>query len=309
MPETIPDYANLPIEDSWVDYLRTRLPYSFRRVRKEKQRYVLSGPHLSTSWAEFHNFWQRGHVHYAVGKLIDVHTLPTYWQAYSDTHESKLRRGMGPIPEYPVYTAHDAVNALQLERLWAFAAHDHLDRERVTMTTICQAVEFCLKALQTHTGYRSTGVFAFADGHNLKVLYESLPCDLRQELHCESVGFADKFRDFGKVIEDAVSRFRRDPFAPPDPDAWKRLKDHIDEFSYTSFVNVNDPASVEALGCTPENWFETAIDSIEGITYHRYSPFQGKDKYPTTRIHRGLMLGRFMYEHLFPVPNPNTASR
>ena len=92
-----------------------------------------------------------------------------------------------------MYTAHDAVNALQLERLWAFAAHDHLDRERVTMTTICQAVEFCLKALQTHTGYRSTGVFAFADGHNLKVLYESLPCDLRQELHCESVGFADKF--------------------------------------------------------------------------------------------------------------------
>ncbi len=147
----------------------------------------------------------------------------------------------------------------------------------------------------SRAGYRSTGVFTFSDGHDLKVLYDSLPFDLRQEMQCESVGFADKFRDFGKVIKDAMSRFRRHPFVPPDPDGWKRLKDHIDEFSYTSFVNGNDPASVEALGCTPENWFETAIDSIEEITYHRDSPFQGKDEYPTTRIHRGLMLGRFMY--------------
>ena len=154
-----------------------------------------------------------------------------------------------------------------------------------------------------------TEAFACAAGHDLKVLYDSLPIDLRHELHCESVEFADKFRDFTEVIKDAVSRFSRSPFAPPDPDIWKRLKDHIDEFPYSSFVNVNDPASVEALGCTPENWFETAIDSIEGITYHRYSPFQGKDEYPTTPIHRGLMLGRFVYEHLFPVPDPNTASR
>ena len=48
MPDIEPDHANLPIEDNWVDYLRIRLPCFLRRVRKEKQRYVLSDPDLST---------------------------------------------------------------------------------------------------------------------------------------------------------------------------------------------------------------------------------------------------------------------
>lgn len=299
----MPDYANLPIEDSWVGYLRTRLPYSFSQIRKEKERYVLSGPHLP-SWAEFHNFWQRGYVHYAAGKLIDVSTLPRYWQACSNTLESNRRNRVLPWPEYPLYTTYDAVNALYLEKLWKFAEYNHIDRERVTMTTICQAVEFCLKALQTHTGYWATGVFAFADGHDLKELYHSLPIDLREELHCESIDFANKYRDTRKAIDQALSRFLI-PIASSDVGAWKKLKECVEESRYTSFVNVNDPPSVESLRCTPQNWLDMAIGSIGGITYHRYSPFQGKDEYPTMQIHRGLMLGRFLYEHLFPVPTPN----
>ena len=299
----MPDYAHLPIEDSWVGYLRTRLPYSFSQIRKEKERYVLSGPHLPSS-AEFHNFWQRGYVQYAAGKLIDISTLPRYWQAYSQTHESDRRNRVPPRPEYPFYTTYDAVNALHLEKLWKFAEHNHIDRERVTMTTICQAVEFCLKALQTHSGYRATGVFTFADGHDLKELYNSLPTDLREELHCESLDFANKCRETREAIEQSLSRLLPIPTASPDIDVWRKLKERVEESRYTSFVNVNDPPSVEALGCTPENWLEMSIGGMEDITYHRYSPFQDKDAYPTKPIHRGLMVGKFMYEHLFPVPTP-----
>ena len=63
------DYSDLPREDTWVEYLRTRLPYSFSEIHEQNGQYMLSEPLLSTRQAKYHNFWKRGYVFYAVGKL------------------------------------------------------------------------------------------------------------------------------------------------------------------------------------------------------------------------------------------------
>ncbi len=52
-----------------------------------------------------------------------------------------------------------------------------------------------------------------------------------------------------------------------------------------------------------------AMKDIGKLTYHRYAPLRGRDEYPTRPIYLGLILGRFMYEHLFPVDVPPCAFR
>ena len=73
MTDSTPGYCDLRIEDTWMDYLRTRLPYSFNRIEKKRsgpsRHYVLSEPVLlmGTLAAERHNFWRRGNVYYMSG--------------------------------------------------------------------------------------------------------------------------------------------------------------------------------------------------------------------------------------------------
>ena len=201
----------------------------------------------------------------------------------------------------------DVFNALQLEKLWAVVADDHLDRERAVMTNVTQAIEFCLKAIKTHAEYREKGVFAFSEGHDLKRIYTSLPEALKLEMRTESVTFAEQYAIFRKTLEDRISQLEKRRFSPSklgkpsDVGAWNNIVNEINLTNFTAIVNANDPASAGAVGCKPEEWFDRAIRDIGKITYHRYSPFEGQDEYPVEPIHLGLMLGRFMYEHLFPV--------
>ena len=88
MTNTIPSYYELKKEDSWVDYLRTRLPYSFKQIevrdRGQNRHFVLSEPALETGpfAAEYHNYWRRGNVYYMSGKLLDYHSMSEVNQAY-----------------------------------------------------------------------------------------------------------------------------------------------------------------------------------------------------------------------------------
>ena len=118
--------------------------------------------------------------------------------------------------------------------------------------------------------------------------------------------FAGDYANFRKAIEERMSQlgghaFASNSGAPPDLGAWKSIAEEMDQTTYTAFVNANDPASMSAIGDDPEEWFDCAIENIGQITYHRYSPFKGKDEYPVGSIHSGLVLARFIYEHLFPV--------
>ena len=62
MTNTTPSYGDLPIEDSWIEYLRTRLPYSFNcieeKVTGRSRHFVLSEPVFLTGEfaAERHNY-------------------------------------------------------------------------------------------------------------------------------------------------------------------------------------------------------------------------------------------------------------
>ena len=175
------------------------------------------------------------------------------------------------------------------------------------MTNVTQAIEFCLKAIKTHAAYRQTKEFAFTEGHDLEKLYKSLPEELQLEIQTESVAFVENYAAFRQTIEDKISQLMKRRFTPidfdarPDVSAWNNITDEVNRTTYTAFLDVNDPASAGTVGCKPEEWFDRAIKDIGKITYHRYSPFQGRDEYPVTPIHLGLMLGRFMYEHLFPI--------
>ena len=305
MPEIVQRYVDLPGEDGWIEYLRLRLPYSFRKIGKKEGtkpiQYILSEPQLSTGLAEYHNFWRRGYVYYAVGKLIDVYHLPEYWKEYRSLHTDEIRLGLsgrlGPLVRSP-----DRVfNALQLEKLWKFVSEDPLDRERAVMTNLAQAIEFCLKSVKTHAEYRETATFTFNEGHDLKAIYDSLPDTLQVEMRRASVIFADDYAEHRKVMEGKVAQLMKQRRSTPDLEAWKSIVDEVDGTTYTVFVNENDPSSVGAVACKPEEWFDCALENIGRSTYHRYSPLEGRDPYPAEPIHLGLLLGRFIYEHLFPV--------
>ena len=274
---------------------------------RKKNEFILCGPFLSTNLAEHHNFWKRGYVYYAVGKLIDIYGLSDYWKEYRSLHTDKIRNEhSGPIDHFSK-RPRQVFNAHQLEKLWAVVSEDHLYRERAVMTNVTQSIEFCLKAMKTHAEYRETGVFSFTEGHDLEEIFESLPEELQLEMRTESVAFAEKYAAYRQAIEDRMSQLEKrrfsspDVYARPNIGAWKNIADEIDRNTYTAFVGENDPASADAVGYKPEEWFDRAIKDIKKITYHRYSPFQGRDEYPAKPIHLGLILGRFMYEHLFPI--------
>ena len=314
MSQEMAGYADLPSHDTWVEYLRTRLPYSFGEIREVKdggkRQYILSGPILSTQpLGEHHNFWQRGYVYYAVGRLIDLYQLPLYWREYRISHTDELRsRHSGQVDRLGKFPP-DIFNALQLEKLWAFVSNDHLDRERAVMTNVIQAIELCLKAIKTHAEYRETKKFTFDEGHDLGTIFHSLPEMLQREIRTASVTFAEHYANFRRTTEDKISQLQKrrmsssssNMLEPPDVRAWNNIADGINLTNYTAFVNANDPASVGAVDCKPEDWFDCAMKDIGKLTYHRYAPLRGRDEYPTRPIHLGLILGRFMYEHLFPV--------
>ena len=92
---------------------------------------------------------------------------------------------------------------------------------------------------------------------------------------------------------------------------WNELARRIKESTYTAFVNSNDPGVGNKY--LHEGWLEEALNQVEFIEapgdisqYFRYAPHKDKDELPTDLIHWILLLGRFMYEHLFPVPPTDT---
>ena len=147
MSDTTPSYADLRIEDSWIDYLRTRLPYSFNRIEEKgsgrSRHFVLSEPALLTGVfaADRHNYWKRGNIYYLSGKLLDYHSMSEVFQTYRTLEVVRLLTGSPeplqhtwPINPFALY------NSMQMEKIWGFAQDNTLDRERVVMTNVTLGV-------------------------------------------------------------------------------------------------------------------------------------------------------------------------
>ena len=322
MSDTTPSYADLRIEDSWIDYLRTRLPYSFNRIEAkgsgQSKYFVLSEPALLTGVfaADRHNYWKRGNIYYLSGKLLDYHSMSEVFQSYRTLEVERLLTGspetlhhIWPNNPFALY------NSMQLEKVWGFAQDNILDRERVVMTNVTLAVEQCLKAIMTHASFRETHCFTFNAGHNLSKLYGSLPFPLREEITAESDTFATAYVAFRKEVEADIRRIlasRSQKQADPDATQqakveWNQFAKRIRESHYTAFVNGQDPGADDKY--LHDGWFKEALDQTKLVEkpadisqYFRYAPQKDKDELPTDLIHWVLLLGRFLYEHLFPVP-------
>ena len=175
-------YFDLSADGSWIDRLRSRLPYSFENIeakpnpegrRGKVTRYVLSGPVLREGAlsAKQHNFWRRGHVFYMVGKLIDCHSMAETWRRYRMQIGLLRLKHPGDSIGSTAFGAFDFYNSMQLEKVWGFALDNHLDRERVMMTNITQSLELCLKAMIAPASHLETGRFEFPSGHKITDLY------------------------------------------------------------------------------------------------------------------------------------------
>lgn len=150
------NYANLHPEDSWIEYLRTRVPYSFKRIEERgggnTRRFVLFDPEPNLG-ADYHNFWRRGNIYYVSALMLDRADLSYFWQLQITLEEwGHLRDARSRGLSTPDVHTQPFYNMMQVEKVWRFATEDHLDRERVVMTNCMQALELCLKAIQTPCG-------------------------------------------------------------------------------------------------------------------------------------------------------------
>ena len=327
---TEPSYYDLEHEETWMDYLRTRLPYSFNRVEEkgsgQSRHFVLSEPVLLTGShaADRHNFWRRGQIYYMSGKLLDFYSMSQIGESYRIAEVVQLLTDSGIAkyvwPENPIAY----YNSMQMEMVWGFAQRNHLDRERVMMTNVILAVELCLKAVSTHASFRETGSFRFNAGHDVAKLYAALPDSLRDEIVVESEEFAKAYVAFRAEVEADIQRIDDRHLSSSDAQPnrkeraeaeWNELARRIKESAYTAFVNSNDPGADNKY--LHEGWLEEALNQVKHIEdpgdisqYFRYAPHKDKDELPTDLIHWILLLGRFMYEHLFPVsPTDNHGPR
>ena len=319
-------YFELENEETWMDYLRTRLPYSFNRVKEKgsgnSRHFELSEPVLLTGFseAERHNFWRRGQIYYMSGKLLDYYSMPQIGNYYRTAEVMQLLTDSGiakyrwPLDPFTFY------NSIQMEKVWGFAQGNNLDRERVMMTNVMLALELCLKAVSTHASFRKKGTFRFNAGHDVAKLYAALPDSLRDEIIAESAAFAEEYAAFRAKVEADVrkifGRWSSPSGAQPNwkqqaEAEWNELARRIRESTYTAFVNSNDPGQGNKY--LHDGWFEEALSQVERIgdpgdisQYFRYAPRKDKDELPVDLIHWILLLGRFMYEHLFPVPPMDT---
>ena len=317
------EYFELGDEGTWIDYLRARLPYSFLHIERGKNgRYVVSEPvlHSDQELAETHNFWRRGNVNYMTGKLLDYYSMSDVGETLRFLEVLRLEtpgdgglRRPWPIDVYTFY------NSMQMEKVWRHAQENHLDRERLMLLNVTQAVELCLKAVSAHSSYRETGCFMFSHGHNVPELYDALPQSLREEFAAESKSFAKEYVNFRTQVESDIkevqAKWKEKIFSPKfEPQLraiWYPLAKRIKESNYTAFVGSNDPGESDAE--LHEDWFEKTMNRMrssgkegEMSVYFRYAPRKHKDELPVDLVHNVLLLGRFLYEHLFPVPLSGT---
>ena len=320
-------YFALSTDGSWIDRLRVRLPYSFGRIERKASNggkvYVLSDPVLreGTFSATCHNFWKRGHVFYMVGKLLDCHSMADIWRNYRRQVGLLRIKLPGDIAGSTAFDASGFYNSMQLEKVWGFARANHLDRERVLMMNLAQALELCLKAVITHAGYLETGEFEFPSGHSISKLYQKLPEPLRDEITEESREFADSYASYRVRIENdvrAISDLHVEALGDAqavrgEREHWEHFAARLNDSDYTAFVNSNDPGS--SLNEQRDGWLDDAVEHIgrehgfsDELQRYRYAPAENTDELPTELIHQMLLLGRFLYEHLFPMPSEPEAA-
>lgn len=314
-------YATLPVEGRWVPYLRTRLPYSFKRIQeiKASRRYQLDEPFLTEDTpfsAVYHNYWKRGNIFYLMGKIGDCHELSNAGEQIHVHIENPLwSQVYGPMLPQLLPFSQDIWNTLQVAKMWKQVQGYTLERERVAMSNVLLAVELCLKAVMVHARKYEDNVFTFDITHDISQLFDHLPRPLQDEIVEESAKFAVEYYTYCRDIRENVLNmhggYRNSMNIMRDPELWEaarqrwvQLLEQTDGSPYTVFANNSEAAVDPSLA---DSWFTESLaqlKSIEGMdrgTYFRYAPFHSTDELPPDILSHVLLLGRFLYEYLFPV--------
>lgn len=190
-----------------------------------------------------------------------------------------------------------------------------LDRDRIVMNGITLATEYCLKAIISHINFRMHSEFRFPATHDINKLYRSLPPELLEELSEEARMCAAHYQAF-RMRLDANLRELEVMYKVPSLDhrvtererrLWSEVGDALDDDTYSAFIGSNDYSFTD--DDIDGDWLDEALEtfgrleSSGGISeYYRYAPAEDEDELPTDFVRYGLLFGRFLYEHLFPVP-------
>lgn len=294
MTDMTPGYYDLRVNNTWMDHLRTRLPYSCNRIEakgsSQSRHLVLSEPALLTSLsaAERHNFRRLGNVYYMSGMLLDYYSMSEFDRGYRMAEVKRLLTDPGIASRIWPRNAVALYNSMQMEKVRGFAQANHLDRERVMMTNVVLAMELCLKAVSTHATFRQTGTFRFNAGHDGAKLYDALPDSLRDEIAAESEVFATEYVAFRANVEAGIRRIFDRSQVPSHVDLnrkehaeteWNELAKRIRESAYTAFVTSNDRGADSKY--MHQGWFREAPSQVRlmegtgGICRNfRYAPHE-----------------------------------
>ena len=292
------DYYSLDIEERYIPYIKTRLPYGFKNYTKrslKEGKYKVFNPTTEFNVARY-NYWLQGDMFYKTGLLLDRAWLLEYVKQFVNVKlgVSKMFRHQVPV-DYSEWT--EANNLLQLNKIRKYSVgKDHIRRERTLMTYIIHSLELCLKAIQIHVSYREQEKFLFDKGHDIKEMYNRLPESLKDEIEEESKRFPaiysrhiDKVSSYHELLRE--HSYKNGCMDERLYSIASDLQNLIEESNYTVFLDgTNSPAPKN------EDWFSEALEDCGSNEYFRYI----QDDLPTDIIRNGLLLSRFFYEHLFP---------
>ena len=175
-------------------------------------------------------------------------------------------------------------NAVQLEKMRFHVEKNHLDRERVVMTNLCQAIEFCLKTLQVHAGYRKSRKFSFMEGHKCKELYDHLPDELKKELKGRSIEFCKSHEKYVQEVNTKLKQLEIKSLSN-----WDGVGSWVESNPLSRIHNANDPVLNDG------DWFEKAINNLPDSVYYRYgtNSVNTQNVPDVVPIHYGITPGRF----------------
>ena len=256
------------------------------------------------------NYHELGGAFYSAAKLLDDYGLTGFMEkqrhAYVNTNQIVLSFMGNPPHMLGLTDVHLLIPSVQNERLLRTFNQKRLNAERFVTTNLRHAVELCLKALAAVANERLDKGRTFPWGHDLGVLYNDLPNELRDEIEAEVPKFATAYIQHLEKIETArreISLYSTQ--SKMLREAWIQTQATLNQIIADLNAGGYTVPSSNAVGWDASAGAERLIQALnDGPSFHehRYGPKIGPDEYSTEWISNALITGQFFYEHLFPVP-------